>query len=102
VPPAKPAGLKFFIVEEVGGDVHHDALRANDSRCRFPLWPDRMGTAERPKRTELYYCGKSTDGGSWCEEHRKVVFMPPPTKTNPGEGRKVNADGRKAGWQYGT
>lgn len=103
-PVAAPprTGLTFFILEEEGGNVHHDSLKVGDDRCRYPLWPDRMGTAKRPKLTELYYCGAPTDGGPWCKEHHDIVYMPAMAKSAPGRGRKVNADGRRAGWQYGT
>jgi len=36
-----------------------------DRRCRFPL-------------DEHHWCGAETiDGGSWCAEHRRRVYLPP-------------------------
>lgn len=101
-PPAKRP--QFFIVEEVGGAVHFDALRSGDHRCRYPLWPDRVGTKIKARPTELYYCGKPVlPGSSWCEACYAKVFMPPmAAKVAPGKGRRVDAAGRRVGWQYGT
>jgi len=39
------------------------------NQCRYPLGG--------PKERAIYFCGEPADGGSWCQEHRRVVFQKP-------------------------
>jgi len=105
----RPVGrLKFVIVDEVFDSLHQLELRSNrkgitDGRCRFPLWPDRIGSAERVSTSELMYCGaKCKDGSSWCEKHHVVVYEPAPPPVLKGQGKKRDTNGRRMGWEYGT
>lgn len=103
LPTPAPARPKFAIISEVYEPVHNSKLRPGDGRCRFPLWPHRMGTKQRPSPEEMMYCGKpALPGTYWCEECHRKVYMPAPAKVGKGQGRKVDQSGRRIGWQYGT
>lgn len=111
----KPSRLGFVILDEVDdfdqpGPVHFNDLRSagglqsdvppriSDDRCRFPLWPDRMGTPYRPQNFELMFCGKPVvPGTSWCPDCRAKAFEKEERKPRP----KRDRNGRKAGWEYG-
>jgi hypothetical protein len=43
-------------------------LTPRDGRCRFIV---RDGGP-----AETRYCGAPTSGGSWCADHRRIVFTP--------------------------
>ena len=54
----KPIPEKLLTLADLGSD-----------QCRYPLGG--------PKERAEYFCGKPTGGGSWCSEHRKIVFHKP-------------------------
>lgn len=69
---------KFIILAEIteDGPMHKDDARIGDGRCRFPLWPHRMGTQIKPSKSEQIFCGKRVEGGgAWCQECRRKVYL---------------------------
>jgi len=84
VPRVAGKPLSFIILDEVATfdadpSLHISELEPKDGRCRFPLWPDRIGNLDRsPKQYELRYCGRPTIGdSSWCPDCRKKVYADP-------------------------
>lgn len=57
-------------------------LDAKPGMCRFP-----MGG----RGVNLVFCGEAADTGSWCDEHRKVVFYPKPGVKRDGEEVELSA-----------
>lgn len=111
----KAGRLGFVILDEVddfaaSGPVHFNDLRSagglgsgvppsiTDGRCRYALWPDRLGTHYRPRSFEMFLCGKPVvPGTSWCPDCTKVVFETKEQKPRP----KLDRNGRRAGWELG-
>jgi hypothetical protein len=93
-----PTSVHFNDLRSAGGLQSGVPPRISDERCRFPLWPDRIGTQYRPQSFELMHCGKPVvPGTSWCHDCYAKVFFRPETKARP----KRDRNGRKAGWEYG-
>lgn len=111
-PVFKP--LRFTIVDDkpAFGPIHAREVERGDSRCRWPLWPDRIykgppsafrNFAGAPSLEEMEFCGQRTeDGAVYCISCRAKACEPSISRTPAGQGRKVNSDGRRAGWHYGT
>ena len=95
---AEPASVHFDQLRSAGGLQSGVPPRISDDRCRFPLWPDRIGTQYRPQNFELLFCGKPVlPGKSWCADCYPKLFTTPEPKPRP----KRDRNGRKAGWEYG-
>lgn len=106
-PPSRGKRARFVILKDDDESSENRALHLLESpavgRCKYPLWPDRIGTAMRPSQFEMMYCGRATEvGSSWCPACREKVFMKAPKRVEPGQGRKKDDLGRRMGWQYGT
>lgn len=70
-------GPRFVILGEVEDDdaAVHLLKMPHHGRCRFPLWPDRIGSTERLEGEEMMFCGKPTKHQKpYCKDHQKLAY----------------------------